>query len=67
MEEQEVIARQATKIERLEVENAHLKDCIAKARLHMICIGGPLNDNRLQYSREQMVTFFRIKEELDAA
>lgn len=29
------------------------------------CIGGPLNDNKLGYSREQMVTFARIGEELE--
>lgn len=66
MNDLEVIARQAVKLERLEAENAHLKSCISRARLHIICIGGPLNDNKLCYSREQMVTFFRIKEELDA-
>ena len=26
------------------------------------CIGGPLNDNVLNYTKEQMVTFFRIAE-----
>lgn len=66
MNEQEVIARQAVKLERLEAENAQLKDSIARARLHIICIGGPLNDNKLGYSKEQLYTFHRIKEELDA-
>jgi hypothetical protein len=31
-----------------------------------VCIGGPLNDNKLGYSKQQMVTFWRIKEELEA-
>jgi nucleoside-triphosphatase THEP1 len=64
-EEREVVARQAMKLERLEDENEQLRDRISRAKRHMICIGGPLNDNKLGYSREQMATFFRIKEELD--
>jgi hypothetical protein len=26
----------------------------------MICIGGPLNDNKLGYSKEQLVTFQKM-------
>ena len=66
MNEQEVIARQAVKIEQLEVENAHLKASIHRAILHMVCIGGPLNDNKLGCNREQLATFQHIHEELDA-
>lgn len=66
MDEQEVIARQAVKLERLEAENARLKDNIARAKLHIIRIGGPLNDNKLAYSKKQLDTFHRIEEELDA-
>ena len=66
MNEEEIIYRQATKLERLEAENAHLKECISRALLHIICIGGPLNDNKLGYSKEQLYTFHRIKDELDA-
>jgi hypothetical protein len=43
-----------------------LKERARKARLHIYCIGGPLNDNKLGYSKQQMVTFWRIKEELEA-
>ena len=30
----------------------------------LYCIGGPLNDNVLQYNNKQLKTFFRISEEL---
>lgn len=66
MNEHEVMARQAVKLERLEAENAHLKDNITRARRIIICIGGPLNDNKLAYSKEQLYPFHRIKEELEA-
>ena len=67
MDDQQVIARQAAKIERLEAEIGSLKAGISRARSHIVCIGGPLNDNKLGFSREQMMTFYRIKEALDDA
>lgn len=59
------IARQARTIEILEDRVAELEKAVKDAQLHIICIGGPLNDNKLGYTKEQMVTFFRIKECLD--
>ena len=35
-------------------------------RLHIISIGGPLNDNKLKYSHEQLVTFMKILEQAEA-
>ena len=64
MTEAELIARQAKQLEELREEVAELKDRARKARLHIYCIGGPLNDNKLGYTREQMVTFARIADEL---
>lgn len=64
MTESELIARQAKKLEELSDEVFDLKERARKARLHIYCIGGPLNDNRLGYSKPQMVTFARIAEEL---
>lgn len=64
--ERETIARQAMRLEALEVENARLRENIKNAILHIVSIGGPLNDNKLGYSKPQMVTFWRIKEELEA-
>lgn len=62
----ETIARQAMRINALEVENARLRENIKNAISHIVCIGGPLNDNKLGYSKPQMMTFWRIKEELEA-
>lgn len=64
MTEAELIARQAKQLEELREEVAELKDRARKARLHIYCIGGPLNDNKLGYTLEQMVTFARIADEL---
>ncbi|MDY0072478.1 MAG: hypothetical protein RBR77_07490 [Thauera sp.] len=62
--EAELIARQAKHIEELRDEVVDLKERIRRARRYIYCIGGPLNDNKLGYSREQMVTFARIADEL---
>ena len=64
MTEQELIARQAKQIEELRDEVADLKGRNRKAWMRIYCIGGPLNDNKLGYSKQQMVTFARIAEEL---
>jgi len=64
MTETELIARQAMQLEELRDEVADLKERISATRSHIYCIGGPLNDNKLGYSRPQMVTFFRIAEVL---
>lgn len=64
MTESELIARQANQIEELLDEVADLKKRIRRASSHIDCIGGPLNDNKLGFSKQQMVTFTRISEEL---
>jgi hypothetical protein len=64
MTEAELIARQAKQLEELRDEVADLKERVRRARLHIHCIGGPLNDNKLGYSKPQMVTFARIADEL---
>ena len=60
MTTEELIARQAKQIEELRDENAELKERARKARLHIYCIGGPLNDNKLGYTKDQLVTFQEI-------
>ena len=60
----ELITRQAKKLEELSDEVADLKERARRARGHIYCIGGPLNDNKLGYSKPQMVTFARIAAEL---
>lgn len=64
MKEAELIARQSKQLEELRDEVADLKERARRARLHIYCIGGPLNDNKLGYSNQQMVTFARIADEL---
>lgn len=64
MTEAELIARQARQIEEMRDELVDLKERIRNARLHIYCIGGPLNDNVLGYTRAQMAPFFRIAETL---
>jgi hypothetical protein len=67
MTKDELIAKQA--MELVEYENLvnDLRDSINGARLEIICIGGPLNDNKLQYSKPQLITFSRILEHLEEA
>jgi hypothetical protein len=65
MRDVELIARQAKRIEELQDEVSDLKDRIYKAISHMICIGGPLNDNVLHFTQEQRAVFHRIMGELE--
>ncbi len=67
MTDAELIARQAKQIEELRDERDDLKERVQRARLPIICIGGPLNDNKLGYTREQMGPFQRILNELGDA
>lgn len=60
MTEIDVIARQAVKIETIEADNERMRQALQDAKLHIVCVGGPLNDNKLGYSKEQMWTFQRI-------
>lgn len=60
MTDGELIARQAKQIEELRDEVAWLRAGIREARSIMVCIGGPLNDSRLSFTREQLQIFQRI-------
>lgn len=64
MLEVELIARQAKQLVETQDELDELKERVRRARSHIYCIGGPLNDNKLGYTRDQMVTFSRIADEL---
>lgn len=61
----DVIIEQAVELNELRKRVARMGEAIQDARNHMICVGGPLNDNKLQYSREQLVTFGCIDELLE--
>ncbi len=65
MSEIELIARQAKQLEELRDEVADLKERVRRAKSHIYCIGGPLNDNKLGYSNQQLSTFLRIANELE--
>lgn len=62
MDEIEVIAKQAIKIEELNEENEILKKIINSIHMELISIGAPLNDNVDGYTNQQLKIFFRIEE-----
>lgn len=64
MTQDQLIARQAQQIEELRDRVSDLETRSRKAYGHIYCLGGPLNDNRLGYTKAQMVTFARIADEL---
>lgn len=64
MLEVELIARQAKQLVETQDELDDLKERVRRALSHIYCIGGPLNDNKLGYTKPQMVTFARIADEL---
>lgn len=64
MTDDELIARQARQIEQLRDEVADLKQRILTARSYIYCIGGPLNDSAIAYTREQLKTFVAIAQVL---
>ena len=61
----EVIARQARRIMELEDAVRQFQEGCEAIRMRLICIGGPLNDNVLFYSKEQLAIFFRIQDTLN--
>ena len=60
----EIIARQARELIELRDEVARLKESASMARMQIIGIGGPLNDNKLGFNKEQLGVFRRIEREL---
>lgn len=63
MNYEQLTAQQALKIAEQEEKIKDLAVRLRDINITLICIGGPLNDNKLQYSKEQLVTFWRIHEE----
>lgn len=60
MTNDEIIAKQQIEIENLREWQGWVKIDFENIRSILYCIGGPLNDNVLNYSKEQLSTFFRI-------
>ena len=61
----ELIGKQQLVIETLTKENNDLRNRLLRIHKMLICIGGPLNDNKLKYSKEQMAIFFEIEKETE--
>lgn len=64
MTDEQLIAQQARRIAELEEELALRNEAEKKVYAEIYGIGGPLNDNRLEYSGAQKVPFKRIAEQL---
>jgi hypothetical protein len=60
--ETETIAAQARELVALRAEADDMRKRLAQIRGHLVCIGGPLNDNVLGYTKQQLVVFHRIEE-----
>lgn len=56
-----LIGKQQLRIENLEAKNQALYERLVTIQKMLICIGGPLNDNKHKYSKEQMQIFFEIQ------
>lgn len=59
MTKNELIVQQAIELGELRRKHKDLKKRVREARVLIVGIGGPLNDNKLAYSKEQLVTFHR--------
>ena len=60
MENDELVARQARRIAELEDESALYHAASTAIRRYIVGVGGPLNDNKLGYTNEQLSTFHAI-------
>ena len=66
MTDKELIARQAKEIAELRELVFNYKSNCKEALGYLICIGGPLNDNRDGYNKKQLLPLFKIAELLKA-
>lgn len=60
MEDYELIGRQACEIYKLKAKIKEYKEAIGDACSMCRCIGGPLNDNILEFNHEQKVFLNRL-------
>lgn len=61
MTDAELISIQAKRIEEQVLTIREYKEAMRRIYKILFSIGGPLNDNFLRYSRDQLVTFTRIE------
>ena len=66
-EKDDLIVAQQLEIRQLQLEASWHKSATTKIHRIIYGIGGPLNDNRLQYTKEQMRDFLEIAKELGLA
>ena len=64
MTKDQALAKYALMNLELQAENEDLRQSIYNIHGILFSIGGPLNDNFKQYSKEQLVTFSRIYHEI---
>lgn len=63
MTDGELIAKQAREIAELREYREGAQEAFKTIVNNCVCIGGPLNDNFLRYSKEQLAVFYRIEGE----
>ena len=59
---QELVAKQQLEIENLKEKLQRALEDKESIVMELVCIGGPLNDNKLKYTQEQLKILFRIHE-----
>ena len=60
MTKDELISHQAMKIAELEADKLDADSRLNQIHSMIYCIGGPLNDNKKGYTKEQMADFSKI-------
>jgi len=65
MDMHELVAKQQLEIENQKQRILALEGSLSMIHILMICVGGPLNDNFLKYSKEQSVIFHRMEDIID--
>lgn len=61
MTKTEMIAKQAIKLAEMKARLADHKQAEQEIKALMVCIGGPLNDNKLEYTADQRKIFHAIE------
>lgn len=64
MTDMELISRQAREIAELQDRVTAYEQSARRIHMMLVCIGGPLNDNKLHYTPEQLVVFAKIEDEV---
>lgn len=65
MTKNETIARLARRVEKQRLKLNAYKAAARRVHSLIYCIGGPLNDNKLRYTKEQLLIFQQISRELE--